>query len=74
MGEEITARQASERYGITVSWLIRNKGKVKYRQIGPMYLFDADSVADWLATRKKRGGSEKGVPWSKKKAEASANA
>lgn len=67
MPEELTVREAAERHGVTASWLIRNLDQIRHRQIGPMYLLDAESVAVWAANRKRRGGSQKGVPWSKKK-------
>lgn len=68
MAEELTVKEAAARHGITASWLIRNLDKIQHRQIGPVYLVDAESVAAWAEHRPRRGGSQKGVPWSKKKA------
>lgn len=72
MSEEITAKQAEQRYGLSGSYLIRRhkEGKFTARQIGPMWLFDVESLQQFVETRRRRGGYQGRKP----KAEAFAHA
>jgi hypothetical protein len=57
-----TAKEAADLAGVTPSWLIRNKDQIAHAQIGPLWLFDPESVQHWAATRKRRGGSKPRQP------------
>ena len=61
--KELTATEAARRYNISGSWLIRNStlkgGPIKARIVGPIYLFDPESIEAWLATRPRRGDNRK---------------
>jgi hypothetical protein len=74
--EEITAKQASQEYAVSASYLIRKvkEGAIEGRMLGPIWLVKRSSVVAWKASHKKRGGSKKGVPWSKQRAAAPAEA
>ena len=39
-----TTKEAAELAGVTPSWIIRNKEHITHDQIGPMWLFDPESV------------------------------
>lgn len=67
---ELTAKEASEQYNLSVGYLIRlaKKGKIKGRQIGGfMWLLDRASIEAYVSQPHKPGVA-KGTPapWRKK--------
>jgi hypothetical protein len=65
----LTATEASRQYDVSQSWLIRQHkaGKIQARMIGPLYVFDRNSLEHWLATRRRRGDSTR-LRWEQQKA------
>lgn len=74
MMAEITARDASQRFTISIGHLARlaRAGTFqKARHFGPMWVFDEDELAEWMQNRPKVGGARPGAGRKPKAEEAS---
>jgi hypothetical protein len=71
----LTSTEASAAYEVSGSYLIRlaKEGAIEGYKRGPIWFLKRSSIETWKTNHRGRGGSEKGVAWSKKKAEGAAN-
>jgi hypothetical protein len=72
----LTSTEASAEFDTSGSYLIRlvKEGTIEGYKRGPIWFINRASIKDWKANHRGRGGSEKGVAWSKKKAAEAASA
>lgn len=70
----LTSTEASAAFGISGSYLIRlaKEGAIEGYKRGPIWFLNRASIDTWKANHRGRGGSQKGVAWSKKKAVSAA--
>jgi excisionase family DNA binding protein len=68
--DKLTIPEAAQMAGHTPSYILRmvKDGKITGERKGNFWLLDKASVAAFMATPRKRGGSKKGVAWSHHKA------